>query len=344
MSKKTTFKPIRIFFLFISLFLTMASCGPDPFFIPVVSINGVPETGTAGMPLALTGTVSPSFASNNTIVWLVENAGTTGVSINGNILDTSASGIVIIKAKIANGLAEGIDYTQDFKIVINKTSNENIITNIEDLQTLLENLPANTDSTPHTIKMIINDPNDFEAIKTTFFNAQNKYVYLDISDSDITEIPDCAFFDSGNSEICATLTGITLPNKIERIGDRAFENCSNLFKINIPNKVLSIGELAFADCINLTDVTIGISVTKIDNQAFYYCSALTSVTIPDSVTDIGSGTFAGCFILNSVKFEGDNISFGYEAFHGDLQNKYLTGGMGTYTTDTPGYNAVWIKQ
>ena len=104
--------------IFAALFLAMAGCGPDPFFIPVASINGVPETGTAGEPLILTGMVSPGFASNNFIIWLVRDAGTTGAVINGNILDTQADGTVVIRAVIINGIAEGANYSQDFSINI----------------------------------------------------------------------------------------------------------------------------------------------------------------------------------------------------------------------------------
>jgi hypothetical protein len=107
----------RLYPLFTALLIIMAACGPDPFFIPVRFIEGVPETGRAGTPLILTGTVSPSFASNNVIVWLVEDAGTTGASISGNILNTQANGTVSIKAIIPNGIAEGKNYTQNFIIL-----------------------------------------------------------------------------------------------------------------------------------------------------------------------------------------------------------------------------------
>jgi hypothetical protein len=437
-SKIIAFKTFKlVFFLYAALFLVMAGCGPDPFFIPVASINGVPDTGAAGTPLPITGTVSPSFASNSSIIWLVVNAGTTGAGINGNILNASTSGTVIINAKIINGIAEGMDYTQDFIIVIrnivaitvnspvlgktpdlsasgtgkftisdvswtpddgvfkyntkytvkvalkavndysfavldsatingkkadvsdnsgtavtlsytfdeiNYNSNENIITNTEDLQALLEMLPANTYSTPYTIKQIINNTSDFEDLKATLDNAENKYVYLDISNSTITNIPDGAFCDLEGLKGCTTLTGITLPNTIDSIGYRAFENCFNLATIAIPDNVISIGELAFADCGNLTDVTIGINVKKIENQAFYYCLGLTSITIPDSVTEIGDSAFNGCDTLNSVKFEGNNIIFGFDSFYGDLQTKFLAEGKGKYTTSNPGYEAVWRKE
>ena len=111
----------RLYLLFAALLIIMAGCGSDPFFISVVSINNVPETGTAGTPLTLTGTVSPRFASNNAIVWHIRDAGTTGAEIdkiNGNILNTQAKGTVLIRAAVVNGIAEGKDFTQDFIIVI----------------------------------------------------------------------------------------------------------------------------------------------------------------------------------------------------------------------------------
>ncbi|WP_461257931.1 YDG domain-containing protein [Treponema sp. R80B11-R83G3] len=104
--------------LFVICFLAITGCGPDPFYIPTVFIEGVPETGTAGTPLALTATIRPVFASNKDIIWSVKNAGTTGTVISGNILKADADGTVVITARIPNGKAEGKDYTQDFIIVI----------------------------------------------------------------------------------------------------------------------------------------------------------------------------------------------------------------------------------
>ena len=103
--------------IFAALFLLMAGCGADPYYVRVEFIEGVPETGTVGTPLTLTGTVRPAFASNKDIVWSVEDAGTTGAGISGNILNANAGGTVIIRALIANGYAEGKEFTQDFELV-----------------------------------------------------------------------------------------------------------------------------------------------------------------------------------------------------------------------------------
>lgn len=115
--KKTTY---YVYLFSAVLFLIIAGCSPDPFFVPVVFIDGVPETGTAGIPLTLSGTVSPAFASNKQIVWLLDGDGNTGASLNGNILNTLAKGTVVIKARVANGIAEGKDYNQYFFIEISE--------------------------------------------------------------------------------------------------------------------------------------------------------------------------------------------------------------------------------
>jgi endoglucanase len=87
-------------------------------FVPVTSITGVPSTGYIGRSLTLTGTVNPSNATNKTISWSVDNAGTTGASITGNTLTTTALGTVTVKATVANGASETSDYTQTSAINI----------------------------------------------------------------------------------------------------------------------------------------------------------------------------------------------------------------------------------
>ena len=86
--------------------------------VSVTSITGVPTAATAGTPLTLNGTVNPSNATSRTIAWSVVSAGTTGATISGNTLNTTAAGTATIRATIANGRAVGSNYTQDFTITI----------------------------------------------------------------------------------------------------------------------------------------------------------------------------------------------------------------------------------
>ena len=131
--------------------------------------------------------------------------------------------------------------------------------------------------------------------------------------------------------------------------------CTSLTSVTISNSVTSIGWGAFLECESLASVTIGNNVTIIGHSAFGVCTNLTSVTIPNSVTSIGARVFEGCTNLTNVKFEGtiaadkvvgSNIEFiGQEGsvidiklvspFYGDLRDKYLAGGRGTYKTTTP---------
>jgi len=120
----------------------------------------------------------------------------------------------------------------------------------------------------------------------------------------------------------------------------------------IPNGVTSIGGLAFYYCTNLASVTIGNSVTSIGESAFHNCTNLASVTIGSNVTSIGYWAFCSCTSLVSVKFEGtissSNLDSGaFDGIGGNLRNKYLEGGIGTYTRTgqgNNGYGGTWTKQ
>ena len=105
--------------------LVLAACpspneqSETPNIIPVTNITGVPASATAGTPLTLNGTVSPSNATNQTIVWSVTNAGTTGATITGNTLNTTNTGSVTITATVVNGQTASTNYTQNFTVTVN---------------------------------------------------------------------------------------------------------------------------------------------------------------------------------------------------------------------------------
>ena len=95
--KKISFFALSAFFILALLFTVCDSNsgsgvgtvgggtgGGNTTFYPVENITGVPATATAGTQRTLTGTVSPTYATNRTIVWSIQNAGTTGATINGS--------------------------------------------------------------------------------------------------------------------------------------------------------------------------------------------------------------------------------------------------------------------
>lgn len=88
-------------------------------FVPVTGITGIPIIAPVGF-LVLSGTVIPNDASNNTITWTLESAGTTKAIINRNVIITSMTGTIIVRAAISDGRAQGTPYTQVFSIIISR--------------------------------------------------------------------------------------------------------------------------------------------------------------------------------------------------------------------------------
>ncbi|MDR2729829.1 MAG: leucine-rich repeat domain-containing protein [Treponema sp.] len=251
-----------------------------------------------------------------------------------------------------------------------------------ELKEYLDKQPANGPDKPIKVAMKANEMM-LEKIAEVISEA-GKYVSLDLSGSPLTTIPEEAFsgcktlvgviIPKGVTSIetrafrGTSLTSVTIPNGVTSIGELAFAGCSDLASVTIPDSVTSIEDGAFQDCTGLTSITIPNSVTSIGDDAFRG-TGLTSVTIPNSVTSIGESAFAYCSGLTSiiipnsvtsiednafretgltsVTFHGTITSANFSnrfPFGGDLRTKYLAGGIGTYKTTNPGYNAVWTKQ
>jgi hypothetical protein len=211
-------------------------------------------------------------------------------------------------------------------------------TSVANLGTWLTSQSNNTADTPYTIALNVNNEDDFASLRTTLNTAPDKYVYLDLSGSTITTIPDIAFYDNSTSPAtsCATLTGIILPDNVTSIGDRAFQSCTSLTSVTLPNSVTSIGLFAFYNNTSLASVTIGNNVTSIGRAAFASCTSLTVINvdpgnsvyteendilynkdktvlilypagktdstfiIPSNITSIGIRAFQGCINLTGV--------------------------------------------
>ena len=129
-----------------------------------------------------------------------------------------------------------------------------------------------------------------------------------------TKIAKNAFYN------CSSLTNISIPESILKIGDNAFKNCNNLsFKTkeglkylgNTMNPYIYLFE---STTIDISNATIESGCKYIAANALADCSKLTNVTLPASIIDIATDAFNNCSNLTNVYYNGDigkwcNISF-----------------------------------
>jgi len=130
---------------------------------------------------------------------------------------------------------------------------------------------------------------------------------------------------------------VTIPDGVTWIGRETFSNCKSITSVTISNSVTEIGQSAFSGCTSLASITIGSGVKRIEKWAFDGCTSLTSITFKGTIS---SSDF------DSTAFRWMTAGNGSSSiWTTDLRNKYLAGGVGTYTTPAPlNENSKWTKQ
>ena len=63
-----------------------------------------------------------------------------------------------------------------------------------------------------------------------------------------------------------TITSVTLPASLKKIGTAAFQGCTKLTSITLPDGFTTLGEHAFDGCSGLKTVTFGQSLTRLRLQ------------------------------------------------------------------------------
>ena len=115
---------------------------------------------------------------------------------------------------------------------------------------------------------------------------------------------------------CTGLTGISLPNSVQSIGDYAFNGCSKLKSASLGTGLTVINLRAFFRCYALEGILFPDGLKNIGQEAFYECRGLTSVSIPNSVTNIGIRAFAYCDGLEHLSLGTGVRTIGDGAFCG----------------------------
>lgn len=129
-----------------------------------------------------------------------------------------------------------------------------------------------------------------------------KQIEYDGENYKVTAIQDNAF---ANNKL---IIGMTLPSTIESIGVKAFYD--NKFEtITIPAKVDKIGNEAFHQCTSLQTVNFESdeNIKTLPFNLFRNCMALENITIPTSVTKIEKSVFSGCSNLKSITIKSTEL-------------------------------------
>lgn len=158
------------------------------------------------------------------------------------------------------------------------------------------------------VTSIAGDTSDFAYVHRRGAFSNSSITSITIPNS-VTKIGAYAFAD------CENLTTVDIPNSVTIIERDLFSGCRGLKSVNIPNGVTSIGIAAFHECKSLTSINIPNSVTEIGSSAFYMCWGLTSIDIPNSVITIGSNAFMWCSNLTNIDISNSVTTIGAEAFY-----------------------------
>ncbi len=106
---------------------------------------------------------------------------------------------------------------------------------------------------------------------------------------------------------------LILPEGIEYITPKIFEEVKNLEKVVLPESLKAIGYEAFEKCENLEEIVINKNLESINSCAFSY-TKIKSLILPKNFKVVGDKAFAFMTNLEDVKFENKNTEIKQNAF------------------------------
>ena len=105
------------------------------------------------------------------------------------------------------------------------------------------------------------------------------------------------------------LTHVTIPDTVQQVDPAVFQNCTKLGSVKLPAGLAEIDQYMFANCISLQHVDMPDTITKINIYAFHNCTSLTSLALPKGLTSLSVGCFEKCYNLQHVVVPPSVISF-----------------------------------
>ncbi len=111
-------------------------------------------------------------------------------------------------------------------------------------------------------------------------------------------------------------TNVTIPDTVEIIGQKAFEENDKIELVVIPNSVTLIEPYAFWGCDNLDNVVLGQGLTEVGDFVFANCKALNHMSIPSTIRKIGIQSFADCVSMTDISIAPEVTNIHETAFDG----------------------------
>lgn len=115
---------------------------------------------------------------------------------------------------------------------------------------------------------------------------------------------------------CASLTEFTFSANVTQISGYTFSGCTALKTVTFSDGITQIGQNAFAGCTSLNNVSLPANLTTIYDSAFNGCTSLKNITLNDGLTGIGDLAFRGCVRLESITLPSSILGIGTGAFEG----------------------------
>ena len=107
---------------------------------------------------------------------------------------------------------------------------------------------------------------------------------------------------------------VTIPDTVEVVGERAFENNQKVQFVVIPKSVKRLDAYVFWGCNNLEEVVLGKGLTAVDEYSFAGCTGLKQITIPENIQSIDAQAFAGCVNLTDIYIPATVTGIAEDAF------------------------------
>ena len=116
-----------------------------------------------------------------------------------------------------------------------------------------------------------------------------------------------------------SVTDLTIPESVTKIGDNAFANSTNLVSVTILSSNINNLNYTFGGCTSLESVTFPVecSIDGTLDDTFYGCTSLRNITLPKGIIKSLNETFGGCTSLESVTFPAGCL------FSGTLRNTFI---------------------